>query len=72
MFLLSRVLLPSFATQVWLQDGIAEVEMEDESVSAASEDEEDQAQEPAVKTVSSRCDLPLQHSSVNLKAKHDT
>ena len=72
MFLLSRVLLPSFVTQVWLQDGIAEVEMEDESVSAASEDEEDQAQEPAVKTVSSRCDLSLQHSSVNLKAKHDT
>jgi len=35
MFLLSRVLLPSFVTQVWLQDGIAEVEMEDESVSAA-------------------------------------
>jgi len=37
-----------------------------------SEDEEDQAQEPAVKTVSSRCDLSLQHSSVNMKAKHDT
>lgn len=36
------------------QGGIAEVEMEDESVSAASEDEEDQAQEPAVKPVSSR------------------
>ncbi len=37
--------------------------MEDESVSAASEDEEDQAQEPAVKTVTSRCDLSLQHTS---------
>lgn len=36
------------------QGGIAEVEMEDESVSAASEDEEEQAQEPAVKAVSSR------------------
>ena len=48
----------------WLQGGIAEVEMEDESVSAASEDEEEQSQEPAVKIVSSRCDLSLQHTHV--------
>lgn len=37
--------------------------MEDESESAASEDEEESAQEPAVKPVSSRCDLSLQHTS---------
>ena len=44
--------------------------MEDESVSVASEDEEDQAQQPAFKTVSSRCDLSLQHTSI--KAKQHT
>ena len=43
--------------------------MEDESVSAASEDEEDQAQEPAVKPVSSRCDQSLQHTRKEKKRK---
>ena len=38
----------------FLQDGIAEVDMEDESMSEASNEEEDQAQEPAVKPVSSK------------------
>ncbi len=54
MLLLPCSLLPPCVTHVRFQGGIAEVEMEDESVSAASEDEEDQAQEPAFKTVSSR------------------